>query len=376
MTALKGIRVLDLTHAHAGPICTLYMAAMGADVIKIEPKWGEMTRMFPPLVKGQSPYFLFLGRGKKGVTLDLKNPEGNDIFKELVKDADVVMENFSPGTMDRLGLEYDVLKEINPRIIYACISGFGHTGPWVNRRSFDPIAQAASGYMWLMKDAIAPDGPPLQAPEAIADTVPGFSALIGILAALVSRTETGRGQKVDVAQMDAMIGTMQSFSFWNIANMSFRTAGRTGRVGVSGLRETSDGYVMFALPPGRITDWFMELLGIEELTQEIVDKWVKERTTDDVVETLEKTGVPVAAVMDLDEVQACPQAKAREMFVKVNHPTMGEIIEPGFPIKVSETKGDISAPAPLLGEHNVEVYKRLLGYSEEKIEELRKKGVI
>jgi crotonobetainyl-CoA:carnitine CoA-transferase CaiB-like acyl-CoA transferase len=376
MTALKGIRVLDLTHAHAGPICTLYMAAMGADVIKIEPKWGEMTRMFPPLVKGQSPYFLFLGRGKKGVTLDLKNSEGNDIFKELVKDADVVMENFSPGTMDRLGLGYDVLKEINPRIIYACISGFGHTGPWVNRRSFDPIAQAASGYMWLMKDAIAPDGPPLQAPEAIADTVPGFSALIGILAALVSRTETGRGQKVDVAQMDAMIGTMQSFSFWNIANMSFRTAGRTGRVGVSGLRETSDGYVMFALPPGRITDWFMELLGVEELTQEIVDKWVKERTTNDVVETLEKTGVPVAAVMDLDEVQASPQAKAREMFVKVNHPTMGETIEPGFPIKFSETKGDISAPAPLLGEHNVEVYKRLLGYSEEKIEELRKKGVI
>ena len=376
MTALKGIRVLDLTHAHAGPICTLYMAAMGADVIKIEPKWGEMTRMFPPLVKGQSPYFLFLGRGKKGVTLDLKNPEGNDIFKELVKDADVVMENFSPGTMDRLGLGYDVLREINPKIIYACISGFGHTGPWVNRRSFDPIAQAASGYMWLMKDAIAPDGPPLQAPEAIADTVPGFSALIGILAALISRTETGRGQKVDVAQMDAMIGTMQSFSFWNIANMSFRTAGRTGRVGVSGLRETSDGYVMFALPPGRITDWFMELLGVEELTPEIVDKWVKERTTDDVVETLEKTGVPVAAVVDLDEVQACPQAEAREMFVKVNHPTMGEIIEPGFPIKFSETKGDISAPAPLLGEHNVEVYKRLLGYSEEKIEELRKKGVI
>lgn len=376
MTALKGIRVLDLTHAHAGPICTLYMAAMGADVIKIEPKWGDMTRMFPPLVKGQSPYFLFLGRGKKGVTLDLKNPEGKDMFKELVKDADVVMENFSSGTMDRLDLGYDALKKINPRIIYASISGFGHTGPWVNRRSFDPIAQAASGYMWLMKDAIAPDGPPLQAPEAIADTVPGFMALTGILAALISRNETGRGQKVDVAQMDSMIGTMQSFSFWNIANMSFRTAGRTRRVGVSGLRETKDGYVMFALPPGRITDWFMELLGVEELIPEFVNSWVKERTTDDVVEILEKTGVPVAAVMDLDEVQTSPQALAREMFVKVKHPTMGEIIEPGFPIKFSETKGDISAPAPLLGEHNVEVYTRLLGYSEEKVEELRKKGVI
>ncbi len=376
MTALKGIRVLDLTHAHAGPICTLYMAAMGADVIKIEPPWGEMTRMFPPLVKGQSPYFLFLSRGKKGVTLDLKNPEGNEIFKELIKDADVVMENFSPGTMDRLGLGYDVLRETNPRIIYASISGFGHTGPWVNRRSFDPIAQAASGYMWLLKDAIAPDGPPLQSPEAIADTVPGFTALIGILAALISRNETGRGQKVDIAQMDSMIGTMQSFSFWNLTKMSFRTAGRTWRVGISGPRETKDGYVMFALPPGRITEWFMELLGVEELTPEFVNSWVKERPTDDVVEILEKIGVPVAAVMDLDEVQACPQAKAREMFVKVNHPTLGEIIEPGFPIKFSETKGDISAPAPLLGEHNVEVYTRLLGYSEEKIEELRKKGVI
>jgi len=376
MTALKGIRVLDLTHAHAGPICTMYMAAMGADVIKIEPKWGEMTRMFPPLVKGQSPYFLFLGRGKKGVTLDLKNPEGNDMFKELVKDADVVMENFSPGTMDRLGLGYDVLKEINPKIIYACISGFGHTGPWVNRKSFDPIAQAASGYMWVTKDAIAPEGPPLQSPEAIADTVPGFTALIGILAALVSRNETGKGQKVDVAQMDAMIGTMQSFSFWNLTQMSWTRAGRSGRVGVSGLRETSDGYVMFALPPGRITDSFMALLGVEELTPELVDGWVKEKTTDEVVDILAETGVPVSAVLDLDEVQASPQAEAREMFIKVNHPTMGELVQPGFPIKFSETKGDISAPAPLLGEHNVEVYTRLLGYSAEKVEELRKKGVI
>lgn len=339
MTALNGIRVLDLTHAHAGPICTLYMAAMGAEVIKIEPKWGEMTRMFPPLVKGQSPYFLFLGRGKKGVTLDLKNPEGNEMFKELVKGADVVMENFSPGTMDRLGLGYDVLKEINQKIIYASISGFGHTGPWVSRKSFDPIAQAASGYMWVTKDAIAPDGPPLQAPEAIADTIPGFTALIGILAALVSRNETGRGQKVDVAQMDSMIGTMQSFSFWNLTQMSWTRAGRSGRVGVSGLREASDGYVMFALPPGRITDGFTAMLGVEELTPELVDRWVKKKTVDEAVKALAEVGVPVAAVMDLEEVQASPQAKAREMFVKVNHPTMGEIVQPGFPIKFSETKG-------------------------------------
>ena len=354
----------------------MYMAAMGAEVIKIEPKWGDMTRMFPPLVKGESPYFLFLGRGKKGITLDLKNPEGNEMFKELVKKADVVMENFSPGTMDRLGLGYEVLKKVNPKIIYACISGFGHTGPWVNRKSFDPIAQAASGYMWITKDAIAPDGPPLQAPEAIADTVPGFTALIGILAALLSRNETGKGQKVDVAQMDSMIGTMQSFSFWNLTQMAWMRAGRAGRVGVSGLRETSDGYVMFALPPGRIMDALIQHLEVEELTPEVVDEWVKDQTTDEVVKILAEIGVPVAAVMDLDEVQVSPQAVAREMFVKVNHPKMGEMVQPGFPIKFSDTKGDITAPSPLLGEHNVEIYSRVLGLSDDEIEELRKKGVI
>ena len=142
------------------------------------------------------------------------------------------------------------------------------------------------------------------------------------------------------------------------------------------MRETMEGYVMFALPPGRITDSFTQMLGVEELTPEIVDKWVKEKETEEVVKILEETGVPVAAVMDLDEVQASPQAAAREMFVKVNHPTMGELVQPGFPIKFSDTKGDISAPSPLLGEHNVEVYTSILGLSEEKVEELRKKGVI
>ena len=376
MTALKGIRVLDLTHAHAGPICTMYMAAMGADVIKIEPQWGDMTRMFPPLIKGQSPYFLFLGRGKKGITLDLKNPEGKEIFMEMVKKSDVVMENFSPGTMDRLGLGWEVLQELNSGIIYASISGFGHTGPWKDRRSFDPIAQATSGYMWLMKDAIDPEGVPLQAPDAIADTIPGFTALIGILAALVSRNQTGKGQRVDVAQMDSMMGCMQSFSFWNIAEMSFMSAGRTGRTGIGGLNKTQDGYVMFSLPPGRITDWLRELLQVEELDQETVQKWVAERTTDEVVEELGKIGVPVGAVMDLEEAQKSPQAEAREMIVKVEHPVMGEIIEPGFPIKFSDTKGDLTAPSPLLGEHTVEVLSDVLGLSTERLEELKKKGVI
>lgn len=376
MTALKGIRVLDLTHAHAGPICTLYMAAMGAEVIKIEPQWGDMTRMFPPLIKGQSPYFMFLGRGKKGITLDLKKPEGKELFKEMVKKSDVIMENFSPGTMERLELGWDVLKELNPRVIYASISGFGHTGPWKDQRSFDPIAQATSGYMWIMKDAVDPEGPPLQAPDAVADTIPGFSCLIGILAALISRTKTGKGQRVDVAQMDSMIATMQSFSFWNIANTTFMQAGRSGNVGVGELKKAKDGYVMLSLTPGRITDWFKELLGVDELNESMIDEWIMGKTTEEIVNQLVEVGVPVGKVMDLDEAQNTPQAKARNMFVKVDHPVLGEIVEPGFPIKFSNTKGDLSTPSPLLGEHNMEVFTQLLGLSSERYNELRKKGVI
>jgi crotonobetainyl-CoA:carnitine CoA-transferase CaiB-like acyl-CoA transferase len=376
MKALEGIRVLDLTHAHAGPICTLYMAAMGAEVIKIEPAWGDRTRMFPPLVKGMSPYFVFLNRCKKGVTLDLKDPRGNEMFREMVKKSDVVMENFSAGTMDRLGLGWETLHELNPGIIFASISGFGQTGPWSNRRSFDPIAQAASGYMWVMKEAIDPEGPPLMAQEAIADTIPGFTCLIGILAALNHRNRTGRGQRIDVAQMDSMIGVMQSFSFWNLVNNTFRGAATSGGIRVSGLHKAEDGYVMFSLPIGRITDWFQELLGVEELTPEIVTKWVAERTVDEVVELLAKTGVPVAPVQDLDQTLANEHARAREMFVKVDHPVLGETTLPGFAIKFSETRGHISTPAPLLGQHNEEVYSELLGLSEEEIEGLRKEGVI
>jgi len=376
MTALKGVRVLDLTHAHAGPICTMYMAAMGAEVIKIEPKWGEMTRMFPPLIKGQSPYFMFLGRGKKGVTLDLKHPRGRELFTELVKVSDVVVENFSPGTMDRLDLGWDVLHGLNPGLVYASISGFGHTGPWVDRRSFDPIAQAASGYMWLMKDTVDPAGPPLQAPDAIADTIPGLTCLVGILAALHHRGETGRGQRVDVAQMDAMIACMQSFSFWSLAGTTFQRALKLNDVNVSGLHQTRDGYVMFSLPAGRITDWFRELLGVEELTEEAVEGWVGGRTTEEVVRVLAETGVPVGAVRDLDEVRACPQAAAREMFVKVKHPVLGEIVEPGFPIKFSETRGDPARPAPLLGEQTASVLGEVLGLTAEQVEALRREGVV
>jgi len=374
MKALKGVRVLDLTHAHAGPICTLYMAAMGAEVIKIEPPWGERTRFFPPLVERVSPYYAFLNRCKKGVTLNLKDPRGKEMFTEMVKKADVVVENFSPGTMDDLGLGWDTLRELSPGVIFCSISGFGQTGPWRDRRSFDPIAQAASGYTWLMKDSIDPEGPPLLAPEAIADTIPGLTALVGILAALNHRHMTGRGQRIDVAQMDSMIGAMQSFSFWNIAKTTFRRVILSGDIGFYGIHRAKDGYVMLGIPGGRITDWLREKLGVEELTTEVLKEWVAKYTVEEVSEIMAETGVP--PVLDLDQVMANEHAAAREMFVKVDHPVLGETTEPGFPIKFSETKGDVSAPAPLLGQHNVEVYSGLLGLSEAEVEALRKEGIV
>jgi crotonobetainyl-CoA:carnitine CoA-transferase CaiB-like acyl-CoA transferase len=176
--------------------------------------------------------------------------------------------------------------------------------------------------------------------------------------------------------MDSMMAVMQSFSFWNLAKTTFLSAGRAGNVGVSGLHKTKDGYVMFSLPAGRITDWFKEMLDVEELEPEIIESWVSEKTMKEVVDTLVETGIPVGAVQDLDEAQTSPQAVAREMFVKVDHPILGEIIEPGFPIKFSDTKGDVTKPAPLLGEHTEDVLKNVLGLSDEEIMSLRKEGVV
>jgi crotonobetainyl-CoA:carnitine CoA-transferase CaiB-like acyl-CoA transferase len=376
MKALEGIRVLDLTHAHAGPICTYYMAAMGAEVIKVEPPWGEMNRFFPPLVKGVSPYFAHLGRCKRGVTLNLKDPRGKEMFTELVKKSDVVVENFSPGTMEDLGFGWETLRELNPGVIFASISGFGQTGPWRDRRSFDSIAQAASGYMWLMGDGIDPEGPPLKATDAIADTIPGLTALIGILAALNHRHRTGRGQRVDVAQTDSMIAVMQSFSFWDLAGTTFERALDDRVDPAFGTHRAKDGYVVFMAPAGRLTDWFRELLGIEEMERKVVEEWVAERTVEEVVETLAETGIPVAPVQDLDHAMKNEHALHREMFVRVDHPALGETTMPGFPIKFSETEADVTTPAPILGQYNREVYSELLGLSEDEVEALRKEGVV
>ncbi len=381
MRALEDIRVLDLTHAWFGPICTMFLACMGAEVIKIEPPWGEMMRAMPPLIKGRvSPSFVFLNRNKKSLTLNLKTEKGVRIFKELVKISDVVVENFSPGTMERLGLGYEVLREINPRIIMASGSGFGQYGPWSRRLSFDPIGRAASGYMYLSRPEDDPTAPPQNPPDAIGDTIPGLFLLVGIITALRHRDRTGVGQRIDVAQADCMLGVINSFTIYQICGLTFREVLRQRGVILGGVLKAKDGYVAITVPMGAIQERFLKALGlgpsVDESTRRRVEEWVAGRTRREVVEVLVKARVPVASVDSLDEVAENPHFLAREMVIEIDHPILGRVKTTGFPIKFSETPGKVDGPDPLLGQHTEEILSTLLGYSDEEIAELRREGVV
>jgi CoA:oxalate CoA-transferase len=373
---LAGVRVLDLTHAMAGPMCTMFLADLGAEVIKIEPPWGEMTRVFPPLINGGSPYFVFLNRNKKALSLNLKNPKAVEIFKALTKISDVVMENFSVGVMDRLGIGYEVLRQINPKIIFTSITGFGQYGPYSNRLSFDPIAQAVSGYMFLNQQMADPQGPPVQAPEAIADSVPALFAVIGILTALYYRQLTGVGQRIDVAQVDSMISILPSVSFFQLAGLTFHEAMEKYRVGFPGLCRAKDGYVMITAPQGDIFDRFAKMLGVETLDQEVVEKWARHRSTEEIVSRLVEIRVPVAKVLNIEQMMRDPHVNARSMIVELDHPQTGPTKMPNFPLKMSESPGTVRTRAPLIGEHNEEILGRLLGMSIEDIERLKEEQVL
>lgn len=379
MKILEDVRVLDLTQAQAGPMCTMFLADMGAEVIKIEPAWGDMTRFFPPLVEEKvSPYFMFLNRNKRSVTLNLKSEKGLKIFKDLVKIGDVVVENFSPGTMVDLGLGYETLKEINPKIIFASISGFGQYGPYSRRLSHAEIAEAASGYMDLMRDKIDPSGPPLNPPQAIADTIPALFCAIGILSALRYRERTGYGQRIDLAQVDCMVGVSTSITFRTLLKdkTTWDQALEKGLV-VPPLYKAKDGYIMM-VPGLRYVERLAKAMGVEleRIDGRIVEEWVRDKTRDEVVNLLVEERMPVAPVLSLDEVINDPHIQAREMIVEVNHPVLGKVKVPGFPLKFSETPVRIEKPEPLLGQHNEEVLSTLLGYSEEEIAKLKGEKVI
>ena len=394
--ALDDVKVLDFSRMYAGPFCTMILKELGAEVIKVEiPGGGDGVRTLPPLTDGgESPIFVNLNRGKKSITLNLDSQRGQEISKELVKWADVVVENFTPGVMDRLGLGYEELKQVNPGLIYASMSGFGHTGPRRLQPAYDTIAQAMGGFMSVTG---FPDNPPTKAGPGLADLVSPLYATVSILTALHHREKGGKGQHIDISMQDC-IWAITAVQFGAIY---FLTGKVPPRVGNGQLEATpfnvypaKDGYVV--IPIVTVGQWqsFLQIIGREDLldveeyaTQvkrinhwEEVDtlaaEWAKTKSVKEIVDTFNDAHLPCSPVPTFDEVANDPQLLSREMVIEVEQLLSGNLKVPGSVFKLSETPGDAKYSAPFLGEHNYEVFGDLLGYSEPEINKLAGDGII
>jgi len=375
---LDDIRILDFSHVYFGPYTTMILGDMGADVIKIEPPWGEAARLYPPLYGGMSGVFLYLDRNKRGMTLNLKEPEAKEIALALAEKSDVLVENFKRGTMDKLGLGYDDIKSVKPDIIYASLSGFGLDGPYMERTSFAPIAAAISGWMRLTGDLVDPEGPPIRSAEWHGDLDPGLWGVISILGAIRHHDKTGEGQLIDVSQLDTMIAqTGVSITRYTMSG-ELPWQARKKYMGLStfGMFQAVDGYVYIAADP-YMAPRLVKGMGVESLeTTEELREWVSKNKVDDIVKALVAESIPVAPVLQVDKTLEDPHVKARGIIWEAEHPTAGTVRAPGFPVKMSETPGSYRLPAPQLGEHNEEILTQLLGYSKEQVEDLRKAGIL
>jgi len=375
--ALEGIRVIDLTSHLSGPYCSMLLADQGADVIKVErPEEGDDARRMPPFVNGQSSPFMLWNRNKRSIALDLKSERDRALCRDLARGADVFLENFKPGTAARLGLGYPELSALNPRLVYASISGYGQTGPYSERPGFDLMMQAMSGIMSVTGPE---DGPPHRLPLAICDIGAGMFAAIGILAALEARHRTGRGQQVDTSLHEAGV----AFGLYEAAHV-FATGERPARLGQAHrggapyqVFRTADGWV--TIGPNTQPLWRKFCAAIErpELIEDarfkdnpsrvanrpalvaLLEEVLVRRGTAHWVELLNGAGIPVGPVMTYDEVFEDPQVKARQMVTEIEHSAAGPMRTLGIPIKLSATPGRLRRPAPLLGEHNEEILAEL-----------------
>ena len=393
--ALKNVKILDFTQYLSGPHCTSVLCELGAEVIKVErPGTGEPERKAAPMTpKGESYQFMGYNRGKKSVTLNLKNSKGLEIAKKLVIECDVLVENFAPGVLDRLGLSYEVASKINPRIIYASISGFGHTGPRRNQITFDVVGQAMGGLMGVTGYK---DGEPLMTGISLADYMGGYNGVIGILAALNYRNITGEGQRIDISMQDsiwAMVFPDRANYFDNLVPPK-RIGNRLSSSAPFGSYKARDGYVVICT----ITDeqWHnvLKAIGRENLidderfrtrvlraknmadVESIVDNWLKDKTVEEALEIFKKFQVPSSSVPTFEQVANDPQILHREMIIEVEQPLSGKVKLTGSVYKMSKTPGNRNFPMPLIGEHNREIYGDLLGFDKNEIERLKKDGII
>jgi formyl-CoA transferase/CoA:oxalate CoA-transferase len=391
---LEGIKVVELSRTLAGPFCSMQLADMGAEVIKVEqPGIGDETRSYiPPEINGESCYFMSLNKNKKGITVNLKTEEGQRIVKQLVENADVLIENFRNGTMEKFGLGYEVLKEINPRLIYCAVSGFGRTGPMKDEPAYDLLMQGFGGLMSVTGET---GRAPVKVGFSIVDLATGLYASLGVVLALLVREKTGNGQYVESSLLDTIV------SLSNYLGQSVLATGKVqGRFGSAHPNlvpyqafEAKDGYVIIAVPNDWLWRKMCDALDLQDLKDHpkfavnasrvanreelvgVLSEYTKSKDSSEIIGKLKQAGVPSGPINDIGQLLAHPQVQSREMIQEVEHPTIGMLKMLGIPLKLSVTPGSIRKAPPLLSEDTNEVLTAL-GYSSENISDFKEKGII
>ena len=391
---LSGVRVLDLTRVLAGPFCAMILGDMGAEVVKVEePGKGDDTRSWPPFVGGESTYFMSINRSKKSVTLNLKTDEGRDIFRRLVRKSDVLLENFRTGTMERLGLGYAALARLNPRLVYCGVSGFGESGPEASRAGYDLVVQAESGVMDITGFA---DGPPVKMGTSIADLVAGMSAAHGVTLALLARTRTRRGQKVEIGMLDAMAAllTYQAGIYFGTGQRPTRRGNAHPSIVPYEVFKAADAYLVLGVANNSLWERCCIALERHDLARDpryateaarvehrgtlvpLLNEILGARAADDWMKRFEAAGVPAGRIRSVDQVCESDHLKARGMIVTLSHPRAGQVTAMGVPIRLHGTPGRAAVPPPVLGQPTDAVLKSLAGVEPAQLKWLRAAGVV
>ncbi len=400
--ALEGVKIVDLSHVLAAPFCTMILADLGADVVKVEPPSGDDSRSFGPFAEledgsgSRSAYFISINRNKRSICIDLKKEEGKKILREMIMSADVVVENYRPGTMEKLGFSYDELKKINPGIIYCSISGFGHDAlpGYRGKPAYDMVAQGCSG---LMSITGPEGGPPVRVGSSVGDLIAGHQGAIGILGALHYRNMTGKGQHIDISMVDGLVSILENAIIRYTVNNEIPEPLGSAHPTITPFQsfETKDGSRVI-IPVGNDNLWknFCKAIEREDLIEHemyktnplrnknrkslipILEKELKKKTTKEWIAVLEEYKLPNSALNTVDKVVKNPNLKYRNMIVDLEQPEVGKITMAGSPFHMSETPGTVRSPAPCLGEHTESYLREELGYSKEIINDLISKKVV
>ncbi len=398
--ALEGVRVVDLSHVLAAPTASMFLADLGADVIHVERDIGDDAREFGPFVgghdKNRSAYFISLNRNKKSLVLDLKSAKGREILRDLIRASDVVLENFRPDTMDKLGFGWEAIQKINPRAIYCSICGFGHDSlpEYGSRPAYDMVAQAYSGIMSIT----GPEGgPPCRVGSSVGDIIAGHQAAIGILAALLYRERTGRGQYVDIAMVDGLFSVLENAvaRYVNTGEIPGPLGGAHPSITPFQGFKTKDGqWVIAAIGNDKLWAQYCTILGRPDLIAPpkfktnplrcdnrkeliaILDKEMEKKTAKEWCEIFEQHAIPYSPINNLQQICEDRHIAHRNMLVEIDQPVVGKMRICASPLKLSETPGEVYAPAPVLGQHSEQVLREVLGYSAEQIGQLKTEGVI